>query len=206
MQLWVDHVFCEVDGVDQLVFVMTDEVIAIDPRNGLLFWSFPLENQWSLHVFAPVWDAASQTLFVSSFRQSHALRMQRDEDQVAFEKQWSIDRTGIGFTNAVVTDGIVYGSTGGSRSAVVTAIDLSEGERLWRERGFAVSNYLAVGDRLVLLDENGVLGIAHPNRSALNVVTKQQILNAPKAWTVPTMVGERLYVRDQKEIVACALK
>jgi hypothetical protein len=56
-----------------------------------------------------------------------------------------------------------------------------------------------------LLDENGVLAIARPNQSQLNVVQKQQVLNAPKAWTVPTMVGNRVFLRDQKEIVAYEL-
>lgn len=193
------------DGKDQMVFVMTDEVVSIDPADGRLFWTFPLTNQWSTHAFVPLWDPESKTLFISSFRQSHALQLKREGDGFSFANTWSSKERGIGFTNAVIIDGVVYGSTGSSRSALVTAIDLASGKFLWKERGFSVSNYLAVGDRLILLDQNGNLAIARPDGSGLNVIRREQVLSAPRAWTVPTMVGNRLYLRDQKEMICYEL-
>lgn len=195
-------VLVTVDGVDQMIFVMTDEVVAINPNDGQRFWSFPLTNQWSTHAFVPVWDSESKVLFVSSFRQSHALQMSSEGDKVDYEKKWSIPSAGVGFTNAVVVNGKIIGSTGGSRSPLVTGIDLQTGKVLWRERGFGVCNYVAIGDRVVLLDENGKLAVAEPNDSGLNISQQHQVLNAPKVWTVPTIVGNQLFVRDQKEIVA----
>ncbi len=189
-----------VDGLDQMIFVMTDEVVSINPKNGELYWTFPLKNQWSTHAFVPVWDPKSETLFVSSFRQSHGLGFKREGDKISVQAKWSIPKTGIGFANAVVIDGIVVGTTGGSSSPLVTGIDVTNGKILWRERGFRTSNYLAIGERIILLDENGMLAIAKPTQNSFNVIQKQKVLNAPKAWTVPTMVGNKLFIRDQKEI------
>ena len=194
------------DGLDQMVFVMSDEVVSINPKNGNLFWSFPLKNQWSTHAFVPLWDSASKTLFVSSFRQSHGLRLSRDGENISFEKKWSIPATGVGFANAIIVNGIVIGSTGGSRSPLVTGIDLKTGNIVWRERGFGVGNFIAIGDRVIVLDEKGSLAIAKPTASAFNVIERQQVLNAPKAWTVPTLVANKLFLRDQKEIVKYELK
>ena len=165
-----------------------------------------MKNQWSTHAFVPLWDAESSTLFGSSFRQSHALQLGRVGDKVSFEKKWSIPATGIGFANAVIVDGVVIGSTGGSSSPLVTGIELKTGKILWRERGFGVCNYLAIGDRVICLDDKGSLAIAHPSSSSFNVIQKEQVLNAPKAWTVPTLVGNQLFLRDQKEIVNYELK
>lgn len=198
-------VLASVNGLDQMIFVMSDEVVSVNPNDGNLFWSFPLKNQWSTHAFVPLFDAKSKTLFVSSFRQSHALQLKREGDSIAFEKRWSIPSTGIGFTNAVIVNDVVIGSTGSSRSPLVTGIDLETGKTLWRERGFGVSNYLAIGDRVIMLDEKGKLAIAKPTNTSLDVIQQQQVLNAPKAWTVPTLVGKNLFLRDQKEIVSYTL-
>lgn len=198
-------VLITIDGKDQMVFVMTDEVVSINPKDGKLFWKFPLENQWSCHAFSPVWDPDHNRLFVSSFRQSHGLQLKNDGESMTFEKSWSIPKTGVGFANAVMVGDIVVGSTGGSRSPLVTGFDMNTGEILWRERGFGVSNYVSASDRIILLDDKGNLAIAQPAKDGLNVLQKQQVLNAPKAWTAPTMVGNKLFLRDQKEIVSYEL-
>ena len=196
----------EMDGFDQMIFVMTDQVVSISPKDGKLFWTFDLKNQWSTHAFVPLWDKKTKTLFISSFRQSHALKLEKKGDKVGYEKIWSIPTSGVGFTNAVIVDGVVIGSTGGSRSPLVTAIDLSNGKILWKQRGFGVCNYLAVGNRLMMLDEKGNLAVAEPSRSSLEIVQKQKVLGAGKVWTVPTLVGREIFVRDQKEIAGFEIK
>ena len=199
-------VFAPVDGLDQLVFVMTDEVVSIDPQNGKQFWKIPLINQWNTHAFVPVWDPSKNILFVSSFRQSLGLKLERNGDEITPKKLWHNKSKGIGFTNAVRIDDVIYGSTGSSRSSLVTAVNVKTGETLWKERGFAVSNYLSIGDRIILLDEKGTLALARPTGDGLAVIGKQKILSAEKVWTVPTMVGDTIYARDQKEIIALRLK
>lgn len=196
----------EVDGLDQIILSITETVIGVDPQSGKELWSFPLKNQWDTHAFVPVWDDRNSELFVSSFRQSHALKFSRNGDDIQFEPKWKIEKTGIGFTNAVRIGDVVYGATGGNRSPLITAFDLTQGEVLWRERGFGVSNLIAVGDRLLLLDEKGNLAIAAPDADALNVVVQQQVLESEKGWTFPTVVGDRVYVRNQKQIAVLQLK
>lgn len=195
-----------VDGIDQLVLSLTENVIGIDPSSGAEMWSFPMKNQWDTHAFVPVWDASNQTLFVSSFRQSHGLKLNRVDDKIGYEKLWSIDKTGIGFTNAVQIGDVVYGTTGGTSSPIMTAFDLKQGEVLWKERGFGISNFLAVGDRLLLLDEKGNLAIADPDDEGLNVTFEERVLESEKGWTFPTLVGNRLFVRNQKQAAAWILK
>ncbi len=195
-----------VDGMDQLVISLTENVIGIDPTNGQELWSFPLKNQWDTHAFVPVWNASNQVLFVASFQQAHALQFSRSGTAVKYENLWSIDNTGIGFTNAVRLADVVYGTSGGTRSPLVTAFDLAAGKVLWKERGFGISNFLAVDGRLLLLDEKGILAIAEPDAESLNVVMQQQVLDSEKGWTFPTLVGNHLVVRNQRQIAAFLLK
>ena len=197
-----------VDGVDQLVMSLTESVISVNPKTGKELWSFPLKNQWDTHAFVPIWNEAEQVLFISSFRQTHALKLTTsDTGEVNYESQWGIENTGIGFTNAVQIGGSVYGITGSSRSPVVTAFNMESGEVTWKERGFATANFVSLnGERLMLLDEKGNLAIADPNAEGLNVASQQKVLDSDKGWTFPTVIGNRVYVRDQKQIAAIDLK
>jgi hypothetical protein len=61
-----------------------------------------------------------------------------------------------------------------------------------------------VGDHLLVLDEDGVLGLTTPSRDGLVVHGKVDLFET-RVWTPPTLVGRTLLARDQKEIVALEL-
>jgi hypothetical protein len=54
------------------------------------------------------------------------------------------------------------------------------------------------------LDQDGVLALATPSAQGLTVQSRVQLLER-FAWTPPTLVGTRLYLRDRKTIVALDL-
>ena len=87
----------------------------------------------------------------------------------------------------------------------MTAVNVKTGQVLWKERGFGIANYLGVGDPLLLLDDNGQVALAAPTEKALNVLGKIAVLEK-RAWTAPTLIGKRLYLRDQKHILAMQLQ
>jgi hypothetical protein len=58
--------------------------------------------------------------------------------------------------------------------------------------------------KFVILDEEGTLYLATATPQALQVHAKAQVL-AGRSWTVPTLVGTRVYVRDRTDIKALEL-
>ena len=54
------------------------------------------------------------------------------------------------------------------------------------------------------LDDDGSVAVASISRSGLKVLGQAQLLRA-NAWTVPLMVGSRLYVRDRHRLLALDL-
>jgi hypothetical protein len=86
----------------------------------------------------------------------------------------------------------------------MTAVNIRTGEIGWRERGFARANCVGADGKLVILDEDGMLYLAGVTPEKLIVHAKTQLLNNV-AWTVPTIVGKILYVRDKVQIVAVNL-
>ena len=57
---------------------------------------------------------------------------------------------------------------------------------------------------LVIVDEDGEIAVASASEAGLRVHARKGFL-ASNAWTPPTVVGGRLYVRDRKDVLALEL-
>lgn len=66
---------------------------------------------------------------------------------------------------------------------------------------FQKASLIAIGDQLPILDEDGNLALATPGEKGLDVHGKTSAL-ATNAWTPPTLVGKRVYLRDRHTITA----
>ena len=82
--------------------------------------------------------------------------------------------------------------------------DIAKGKNLWQERGYPGANVIWMGERSLLLDENGKLTLARMNRKGLKVLAEASLLQKP-ARTAPTVDGTRVYLRDQKVLIALDL-
>ena len=58
--------------------------------------------------------------------------------------------------------------------------------------------------KLVIVDEDGEIALATLTAHGLEVHARAEILTE-NAWTPPTLVGNKLYVRDRKNILALDL-
>lgn len=98
----------------------------------------------------------------------------------------------------------MIGSSGDFGPAFLTAVDVNTGKVIWQDRTFARAQLVYADGKLVILDEDGTLGIATVSPSGLQVLAKAPILEH-LSWTPPTLVGTRLFVRDRKNIAAFEL-
>jgi hypothetical protein len=96
------------------------------------------------------------------------------------------------------------GSSGDFGPCPTVGIDLKTGQILWQSRDFARSTFLHADGKLVVMDEDGNIGLATATRQGLTVLAKAPVLTN-RAWTPPTLVGTTLYVRDRKQMMAIAL-
>ena len=99
----------------------------------------------------------------------------------------------------------IFASNGDFGAAPLAAVDVATGQMLWRDRSVARATLVGAGTTLLLLDEDGNLALATPGDTGLVVHAKAQILDG-RSWTAPTLSGTRLFVRNQKEIVALDLR
>jgi outer membrane protein assembly factor BamB len=195
----------DLDGRPELIVFTYGEVAGLNPKTGALEWSRPHPSDQGVNVTTPLWGP-DNLLFVSSAYDggSRVLRLKRSGDQVAVEELWANKRVRIHFGNAVRLGETIYASNGDFGSAPFAAVNVKTGDMLWRDRAVSRATLIAVGDKLILLDEDGNLALATPSPSGLTVHAKAPILTHT-AWTAPTLVGTTLYLRDRQQIVAVEL-
>ena len=195
----------ELDGRPEIVVFTFGEVSGLDPATGKLEWTVKHPAEQGVNVATPIWGP-DNLLFVSSAYNggSRVLKLTRQGDAVDVKELWASQRVRIHFGNAVRVGGRIYASNGDFGAAPFAAIDVLTGNMLWRDRSVSRSTLISADGKLIILDEDGNLAIATPGDSGMTVHARAQVLENA-AWTVPTLCGSRLYLRDRKQIVAIDL-
>jgi outer membrane protein assembly factor BamB len=198
-------ILINVDGQEQLVTFHAKGVAGLDPKSGALYWDHEHPTDYGLNISTPVWGEGN-LLFMSSAYSggSRVLRLSQAGGKTRVEQVWFSNKLRIHIGNALRLGDHVYASSGDFGPAFFTAVDVRDGRVAWQERGLARAVSLLADGRLLILDEEGVLALASVTPQAMTIHTKAKVLSKI-AWTVPTLVGSRLYLRDRATIKALEL-
>ena len=192
----------DVDGEPQVAAVAADRIIGVNPDNGELLWSFPHTTEYGLAISLPVWGEDNLLFFSSSYGHgSRVLRLTREGPKTRVEEVWYSNRVRVHFGSIVRAGDTVYASSGHDGPAPLTAVDVPTGKILWQSREFAKASFVLAEGRLLVVDQEGHLGLATATPEGLTVHAKVLMLS-PNAWTLPTLAGTRMYVRDRKVMMA----
>jgi outer membrane protein assembly factor BamB len=199
-------VLINVDGQDQLVAMMHDEVVGIDPSNARVLWTFPHSTSWGLNISTPVWGE-DHLLFMSSAYNggSAVIRLTRQGDKTVPAEVWSSNRMRVHFSTAVRVGDYVFGSSGDFGPAPLTAVDVKTGKVAWQDRTFSKASFVYADGKFVVVDEDGNLALANFTPQGLKVLSRVALLHS-NAWTAPSLAGTRLYLRDRTSMMALDLR
>jgi outer membrane protein assembly factor BamB len=192
-------------GETQAVIVVNGAVLGVEPRTGALLWQQPHAAHWGRrNILLPLFDSEGR-MFLSSQRGGSQFFQFGELGQSGPKKElWQTNQVRIHFTSPVRFGEVVYGSSGDFGPIPLSAIDLHNGEVLWRSREFARANLVRMGERALLLDEDGEVALVGLSREGLEVFARAQVLDE-QAWTPPTVVGRRVFLRTRTQILALQL-
>ncbi len=193
-------ILASVDGQDQLISFMSTNVMGVDPKTGDLYWSFEHDEE-GVGMSTPVFGA-DNLLYLATPRGSRTIKLVRSEGATEVEEVWFSRALRVGHNNVVRVGDTIIAT--GTQPARLYGMDAKTGSVLFRKRGFARTIFVGASDHLVLLDEEGNLMIATAGEEDFEIHAKVKILENP-SWTTPTLVGQRLYVRDKKTIAGYEL-
>lgn len=199
-------VLINVNGQDQAVISGADAMVGIDPANGTVLWRHPHKTDYGLNISTPVWGP-DNLLFMSAAYNNGArmLKLAQAGGKTTVQELWFQNRMRTHIGTAIRLGDFVVGSSGDFGPCPTVAVDVKSGTVLWQNRDFARSTFLYADNKLIIMDEDGNIGLAQPNRQGLNVLAKASVLTN-RAWTVPTLVGSTLFVRDRAKMMAFDLR
>jgi outer membrane protein assembly factor BamB len=185
-------------GVRQVLVFVGDKLVALDPSDGATFWEFGWATDWGVNASMPI-PLAGDRLFVSTGYDKGAVMLQlgKDGEKAVAKELWRSREMRNKFSSSVLSNGTLFGFDEGA----LKALDPAKGATLWGQRGLGHGSLIAVDGKLLVLSDRGKLLLAEASRDGYNELGSVQVFES-KTWTVPTLAGGRLYLRDEKEIVA----
>jgi outer membrane protein assembly factor BamB len=198
-------IIINVDGQEQMVAFLGKVIAGIDPNNGELLWSHPHITDWGLNISTPVWGN-DNLLFLSSAYSggSRVLKLNRSQGKTAATELWFNNRVRVHHSTAIRIGDFVYASSGDFGPAFFAGVNVKTGEIAFQDRSFPKTNFIYADGKLIILDEDGNLALATVSPTGLKVISKVSLLKN-LAWTVPTLAGTKLYLRDRQTIMAVDL-
>jgi outer membrane protein assembly factor BamB len=193
-------------GQDQYVYFEPEGVVGLDPLDGRVLWRSAIEFDNGNHL-TPIVSCDENHLWVGSqflTGGGRLLEVDRREKGMEATQIWFTNKLRAShWTNIRVGD-FIYGSVGGNDVSFLSAFNWRTGEIAWRKRGFHKAQCLYADGKLLFLDESGQLAMARVLPGGAEILGTARVTESV-SWTLPTLVGTKLYVRDRKHILALDL-
>ena len=194
-----------VDGQDQLLIVLADHIVGMDPNTGDELWNHPHNCDWGLNISLPVWGPGNILVVSSAYSGgSRGLQLNQQNGKTTVKELWASRRMRVHHGTMLRLGDLVFGSSGDFGPAPMTAVDVRTGQTVWQDRTFPKANFIYADGKLILLDEDGVLALVTLSPQGMKVISKTNLLTH-LSWTPPSLAGTRLYIRDRKTIMALDL-
>jgi len=181
----------------------TSHLLGIDAQTGLLLWSHPQANQWSVHANTPVYHEGGLFYFSGYGQGSGRLNLSPDGSKVslAWENKTMDSRMG----GAVVVDGYIYGS--GDNSREWKCINWKTGENTYDSTNLAKGVVIYADDMLFCYSEKGELAMAKADPSKFEIAGKTKVtLGSEQHWAHPVIYRGVLYLRHGSALIAYKIK
>jgi outer membrane protein assembly factor BamB len=185
-------------GVRQAVFFTGTKAVAVRVDNGATLWSVPWKTRYDVNAAMPLFVAPDQVLLSSGYGTgAMMIRLERDGDSIRTRRSWVSKDFENQFSSSVLVGENLYGFD----NSILRSIRASDGSSNWYARGFGHGSLFYADGRLVVLGDKGKLSLVAATPSEFVEKATVQLFKT-KTWTVPTLSDGRLFVRNEREMLA----
>jgi outer membrane protein assembly factor BamB len=191
-------VIAQFDDISQIVVMTGPRVVGLAAETGALLWSHPFQIQYDESISTPA-IGPNMVLVTATGRPLTALRITHDGGKWTKQIAWTNEILSSYLSSMVVADDYVYGMNDGGE---FSCLRLADGKALWTggNEGY-YSSPIVAGKRLFALNERGRLTVLGSGPEAYQPMGASQLTKG-ETWTMPAIVGSRIYVRS-KEGLSC---
>ncbi len=194
-------------GQDELICWTPSHIRGLEARTGKLLWSHPYEITYGVSIAKPI--VQEGIVFVAGYwHGSKAIRL--DDTPTNASLAWEENRYLRGLmSQPLYRDGHVYLL---DKQYGLTCFELQTGKKLWDDKNqmtprgrnpHASLVWLGDTDRAIILNEEGDLILARLNPDGYHEQTRSKIIDF--TWAHPAFAGNRVFARNDKELVCVAL-
>ena len=186
-----------IDGVSQIIVLMGEALVSVSPKDGKEYWRQEWKTELDANVATPV--VSGNRLFISTgYSTGCALfELSVKDGKPAAEKLWANKEMKNYFSTSVLVDGYLYGFNNNK----LTCLDFRTGKTRWKTGGFNRGSLIAADGKLIIYGDQGLLALAEISPDSYKELAKFKFCDE-RTWTVPTLSGGRLFLRNEKEL-AC---
>ena len=153
----------------------------------------------------PVWGTGDRLFFSFAYGGgSYCLQLAEEKGAITATPLWQNKRMRIHHSNAISNHGYLYASSGDFGPKLFSALNLATGKLAWQQRTLGRCSLVYRDGRYLILQEDGQLSLATLTPQTLKIHAQAQLFQE-RAWTPPTLAGNRLYIRNRSRIMAYEL-
>ena len=190
-----------IDGVPQILLLRGSRTISVAPSDGTLLW----EHVWQpgVGIVQPaVMPDGDILISVGDAMGGLGVRrvaVAKGPAGWTVEERWTSRGLKPYFNDFVVHKGHAFGFDG----AILSCIDLENGERKWKGGRYGNGQLVLLADQdaLLVLSEEGELALVGATTDGFKEIARLPVLNG-KTWNHPVLVGDVLLVRNGEEMAA----
>ena len=186
-----------IDGVSQIIVLMGEALVSVAPSDGKEYWRQEWKTELDANVATPV--ISGNRMFISTgYSTGCALfELSAKGGKPAIEKLWANKEMKNYFATSLLVDGYLYGFDNNK----LTCLDFRTGKTRWKTGGFNRGSLVAADGKLIIYSDQGLLALAEISPDSYKELARFKFCDE-RTWTVPTLCGGRLFLRNEKEL-AC---
>jgi len=194
-------VLATIAGRPQVVFFTAAGLVGVTPDTGAILWRFPWETSYGANVATPI--IAGDYVFISSGynRGCAVVHIEVSGDELVARRVYENKNMRNHFSSSVLYKDHVYGCN----EALLTCLEFRTGIVKWKQRGFEKGSLLIADGRLVILGEDGKLGLAAATPAGYHLQATFQVADG-RCWSVPALANGLLYVRAESKVLCFDLR
>lgn len=184
-------IVANIAGQRQLIVQTRQKLAGVDPQDGKVLWEQEVPNFRGMNILTPV--PIGDSIFTSSYRnKAWSFQVSAEEGKFQVKETWSNNAQGYMSSPVVVGDHIYLHL----QNQRFSCINLRTGQRTWTSQPFGkYCSLLAQGDRILALDERGILLLIKANPEKFELLDERKV-SEEETWAHIAIAGEYVFVRE----------
>ena len=183
-------------GTRQLVALTDKNLVGIGVADGKLLWQTPFRAKYN--TVTPIIDGET-VIYAGQGNGTVSLKIEKDGDTFATKEVWKQAKGPHQYNTPVLREGLIYGLNPNRNLYCQSA---KTGDILWTDtaRRGDCGAILDAGSVLLALSTDSELIAFKPSEKGYVEVAKIKVADTP-VWTIPVVVGNRVFVKDKESLI-----